>query len=163
MRRVLVALLALLLVPLPAAAGELILRDVIELHRTGLGDDLLVAMIEADGSVFNLGFADIQDLKSDGLSERVISALVRTGTRRAATAPSAAQSAAPLVHVSQNVVTYAPVVVVVQTPAPPRQQDKRDGTGVRAKRVNPPATWITPRDPRPREAAAPAKGSPPPR
>ncbi len=159
MRRTLVALLALLLAPLPAAAGDLILRDVIELHRTGLGDDLLVAMIDADGSVFTLSFADIQDLKSDGLSERVIAALVRTGSRRAA----AAQSAAPPVHVSQNVVTYAPTVVVVQTPAASQGQVERAEPKARAKRVNPPATWITPRDPTPREPAAPAKRSPPPR
>ena len=77
-----ILLAALLLTPLSAAAGELTLRDVMELHRTGLGDDLLIAVIEADGGPFRLSFADIQDLKSDGLSERVIAALVRTRARQ---------------------------------------------------------------------------------
>lgn len=160
MRRVLAIVLAGLLAPLPAAAGELILRDVIELHRTGLGDDLLLAVIEADGSVFTLGLADIQDLKSDGLSERVISALVRTGARVAAT-PGAAR---PLVQVSQQVTTYAPTVVVLHAPALPQRQIERDGRTRRPERASPPpATWITPRDPKPREPATPRTPRPDPR
>ena len=75
---------------LAGPAGDLTLRDVIELHRTGLGEDLLIAVIDADGGPFPLSFADIQDLKSDGLSERVIAALVRTGTRRASTSGAGA-------------------------------------------------------------------------
>ena len=35
--------LFLLLVPMPARAGDLTLRDLVELHRAGLGDELLVA------------------------------------------------------------------------------------------------------------------------
>lgn len=160
MRRVLAIMLAWLLAPLPAAAGELILRDVIELHRTGLGDDLLVAVIEADGSVFRLGFADIQDLRSDGLSERVISALVRTGARVA----SATDAARPLVQVSQQVITYAPTVVVLHPPPLPQRQVERDGRTRRPERASPPpATWITPRDPKPREAATAPTPRPDPR
>ena len=53
--------LSLLLVPARASAGDLTLRDVIELHRAGLGDTLLIAVIEADGGPFRLAYAEILD------------------------------------------------------------------------------------------------------
>lgn len=171
--------MTLLLAPSPARADELTLRDVIELHRSGLGEDLLMAVIEADGGSFSLSFADIQDLKSDGLSERVIAALVRTGLRSTLTD----QGVAPVVQVNQAV--YAPTLVVLGTPdwrqdhhpaghsdrrqhAPrpdgePRQEQtppatwvtrQEDGQNVTAlgevSSSRPPATWVTPRDPKPR-------------
>lgn len=185
-----VLLMALLLAPSPAGADELTLRDVIELHRTGLGDDLLIAVIDADGGPFSLSFGEIQDLKSDGLSERVIAALVRTGSR-------GTMSAAPVVQVSQEVVTYAPTVVIVgatPAPAPPRgphstrdgQRNRhetanpaaatwvtrqRDGRNITAagpvRSSSPPATWVTPRDPTPGDARetreAPRQARPTPR
>jgi len=139
--------LALLLIPRPAAAGELTLRDVLELHRSGMGDELLVAVIEADGGPFHLAMADILDLRSGGLSERVISALVRTGSRRSATAD------APGVSVQQQVTQIAPTVVIVEdsTPSPapsPRHRptEFRPAPGQIPPMVTPPATWTTRRD-----------------
>ena len=155
---------ALLFVPSLAVAGDLTLRDVIELHRSGLGDDLLISVIDADGGPFALTFADIHDLKSDGLSERVITALVRTGARPASTA---GVGVAPVIQVRQEVVNYVvPAVVLIDSsgtdrnasrarpPAPPppatwvtRQEDGRNVTAGGAVRTAvPAATWITPRD-----------------
>lgn len=142
--------IALLLAPRPALAGELTLRDVIELHRSGLGDDLLVAVIEADGGPFQLTLADILDLKSDGLSERVISALVRTGTRR-----QAASTDAPTVEVRQHVTQVAPTVVIIDDDGPVphrpstgggRPPQFTPGPGQIPPMVTPPATWTTRRD-----------------
>ena len=58
--------MALLLAPHSARANDeaLTLRDVIELHRSGLGDELLMAVIEAAAGGVRLSYADIQDLKS---------------------------------------------------------------------------------------------------
>jgi len=74
-----VAILMMLLVPAAVRADDLTLRDVIELRRAGLGEDVLLAVIEADGGAFALSYADIMDLKGEGFSERLIAALVRTG------------------------------------------------------------------------------------
>ena len=148
-------LVALLATPSAASAGELTLRDVIELHRTGLGDDLLIAVIEADGGPFALSFADIQDLKSDGLSERVIAALARTRARQASS-----EGAGPaVVHVTQEVVNYVPVVIVSDPAAGDRRHGSFSGSAdessVRGKdRVShharpappPPASWVTRRE-----------------
>lgn len=143
--------LILLLAPRPAAAGELTLRDVIELQRSGLGDELLVAVIEADGGPFQLSMADILDLRSYGLSERVISALLRTGTRRTGSTD------APAVSVQQHVTQVAPTVVIVNDhddrprPVPPPYGGRRaaeftPGPGQIPPMVTPPATWTTRRE-----------------
>ncbi len=73
--------LSLVLVSVPALshAGDLTTRDVVELARSGLGDEVLVALVEVDGGPFDLSPADLLDLKSEGLSDRVLIALVRVG------------------------------------------------------------------------------------
>ena len=185
-------LAALVLTPLSAAAGDLTLRDVMELHRTGLGDDLLIAVIDADGGPFRLSFVDIQDLKSDGLSERVIAALVRTGGRQPLLEDVG--TVVEPVAVYQEVVAYVPSLVMVGTPVVPVWRDenhvrhyarrgdrslpaqpppatwvtqREDGRNVPAtgqvRSTVPPATWVTPRDPQPREASRPEQPRPTPR
>ena len=182
---------ALMLTPLPAAAGDLTLRDVMELHRTGLGDDLLIAVIDADGGPFRLSFADIQDLKSDGLSERVIAALVRTGAGQ----PPLNQVETLLEPLPPypEALTYVPGVVVVGVPVVPlwrgdhhsgrhrvrddrahhpqptpatwvtRQEDGRNVPASQHVRSSlPPATWVTPRAPRPPEQGQPERPRPTP-
>jgi hypothetical protein len=174
----------LLLTPLPAAAGDLTLRDVMELHRSGLGDDLLMAVIDADGGPFRLSFVDIQDLKGDGLSERVIAALVRTGAGQSIN-DGAADVTVDAVGVYPEVVAYVPSIVVVGIPVVPLSREeshrghaphqvdrplrsqpppatwvtrRQDGRNVSASRpARPPApaaTWVTPRDPQSGERQA---------
>ena len=149
--------------PSPALAGDLTLRDVIELHRSGLGEDLLLAVIEADGGPITLTFADIQDLKSDGFSERLIAALVRTGAHSAG---RTSEGAAPVVHVQQEVTNVViPAVVVVDPGATYRTsryrgepgvadpddfdgrngyRNGRDAHGARRRPAQPPpAAWVT--------------------
>lgn len=153
MNRIFGMLLAALLVTASRASAEdLTLRDVIELHRSGLGEDLLIAVIDADGGPFVLGFAEIQDLKSDGLSERVITALVRTGSRTGLPAVGA-----PVVHVQQEVINYVvPAVVVIETPgyqpfdAHPGASERhgrrpRPHGGGAVAAPAPPAAWVTQR------------------
>jgi hypothetical protein len=148
--------MALLFTPSPAVAGDLTLRDLTELHRSGLGDDLLIAVIEADGGPFALTFADIHDLKSDGISERVITALVRTGARPAS---MGGDGAAPVVQVRQEVINYVvPAVFLFDSSgtAPTarrpqaRPQPPPPATWVTSRTSVPAATWITPRDPQPK-------------
>lgn len=70
----------LLLLPLSAARAEAVtVRDLIELTRAGVGDDVLLALIEVDRGVFAIDTDTLKTLKEAGVSERVIVALVRSG------------------------------------------------------------------------------------
>ena len=66
-------------------------RDLVELSKAGLGDDVLVALIEADGTIFNLDAPKILELRAAGVTERVIIAMLRNASRPApAAAPTEA-------------------------------------------------------------------------
>ena len=81
---VLVATLAATVQP----AQALTIRDVIELTRAGLADDVLVALIEVDGGVYSTDTATLKSLKDAGVSDRVMIALIRSGRDRRVEAPS---------------------------------------------------------------------------
>jgi hypothetical protein len=81
MRRMVIVLL--LILPLvPASAEAVSVRDIIELTKAGLGDNVLLALIEVDGGVFNIDNETLTRLKAAGVSEQVIVALVRSGRTR---------------------------------------------------------------------------------
>lgn len=101
MRRV-ILLLTLSALFVPGRADALTLRDIVELSRAGLGDEVLLALIEVDRSVFSIDPETLESLKSAGVSERVIVAVVRSGR----------PPAAPVVT------EPVPVPVPVQPPAP---------------------------------------------
>jgi hypothetical protein len=101
-------LAAILLLPSPAAraAQEEVLTNasVIELVRLKFSDDIVVQKIESSRCDFDLSVAGLKGLKSAGVSERVISAMLETQggspaprARKAEPAPSskAAPAAAP--------------------------------------------------------------------
>ena len=88
MRRVLLA--GLIVAALAGSAEALTIRDIIELSRAGLGDDVLLALIEVDGSVFATDTATLKQLKTAGVSERVIVAMVRSGREGRFDVPPAA-------------------------------------------------------------------------
>lgn len=80
MRRLVVLLVALFgLVP---AAEALTVRDIIELSKAGLGEDVLLALIEVEGGVYSIDPGTLKALKSAGVPDRVIVALVRSGRER---------------------------------------------------------------------------------
>lgn len=80
MRRALVPAFAVMLVSLTAGRAEaLSVRDVIELAKAGLSEPVLLALIDVDRSVFSIDTATIKQLKSDGVSDTVIVAMIRSG------------------------------------------------------------------------------------
>lgn len=79
-RRALMAVV--LLLAMAASAQAVTLRDIIDLSKAGLGDEVLLALIEVDGGVFNVDTDTLTRLKAAGVSERVIVALVRSGRSR---------------------------------------------------------------------------------
>lgn len=79
MRRIALLVMVSLICLLPTRADAVTFRDVIELTRAGLGEEILLALIEVDRSVFPIDAASIKQLKEAGVSERVILAMVRSG------------------------------------------------------------------------------------
>jgi len=129
----------------PARADALTIRDLLELSRAGLGDEVLLALIEVDRPVFSIDAETIKSMKAAGVSERVISAAIRSGRSSAPQMeePALAQSdiappaPEPQVividhHDSQPVVreVEVPVAVPVYIPVVQRSRD-RDHDGVR--------------------------------
>ena len=78
MRRIACLAVVPLLMVLPSRADALTVRDVIELTRAGLGDEILLALIDVDPSVFPIDTATLKHLKESGVSERVILAMVQS-------------------------------------------------------------------------------------
>lgn len=109
MRRILSTVVAALLLAGPAAtsASAITIEDLVNLRANGLGDDILVALIDADGSVFQLTAVDVLALRKRGLSERVILAMLITGkagTRAPGASVSPVPPAAHPAHVTQTVI-----------------------------------------------------------
>ena len=127
------ALTALSLLLVPARADAITLREVIELSRAGLGDEVLLALIEIDQRIFPVDPDTIRALKEAGVSERVIVAIVRSGrtVNLEADAPGAIAEALPppepsVVYVDRErpavreVAVPVPVAVYVPVPVPVR-------------------------------------------
>jgi len=62
-----------------ARVSAVSIRDMVELSRAGLSDELLEAVLEADPTVFSLDAETILALREAGLSERIIVAMLRSG------------------------------------------------------------------------------------
>lgn len=115
MRRL--VLLFVAVVALSASPAQAItVRDIIELSRTGLSDEILLAIIDTERKVFPIDPATLKLLKDSGVSERVILAMVKSGRTQpvepAAAAPPVAAPADP----------PEPRVIVIDhhdSPAPP--------------------------------------------
>lgn len=85
MRRTLVALA--LICGLSSQAEAVTLRELVDFTRQGMTDELLIALVEADKSVFHLTAADVSDLKKQGLSDRLLIHLLQTPALRPAPEP----------------------------------------------------------------------------
>ena len=78
MRRIALLVVVALLILLPVRADALTVRDILELTRAGLGDEILLALIDVDRSVFPIDAVTLKRLKDAGVSERVIVAMIRS-------------------------------------------------------------------------------------
>ena len=105
------ALAGLLMILVTAASAEAVtMKDIVDLTKAGLGEEVLLALIEVDGGVFDVDADTIAGLKAAGVSDKVIVALVRSGRVRPAIEP---QALSAVVEEQQ-----APPVVYIQQPAP---------------------------------------------
>src|SRR5690242_19424607 len=94
MRRILsFALAAFAATVLTAGRAEaLSVRDVIELSKAGLGEEVLLALIEVDPSIFAIDAATLKQLKSAGVPDRVIVAMIKSGRTSRPDPPPAQES-----------------------------------------------------------------------
>lgn len=79
--RVAIGTLGLLALTAGTARAETTAAQLIELSRAGLSDDILIALIQTDGSTFQLSAADIIALHREGLSDKVIKAMIETARK----------------------------------------------------------------------------------
>jgi hypothetical protein len=125
MRRLIVVFTALLSL-LASRADAVTIRDLIELSKAGLSDQVLVALIEIDRTVYTLDAATLKQLKDAGVSDAVVIALIRSGRTESVVAgpepavePPPAPDPQPQVVVIEHhdpVVQQVPVVVPVAVP-----------------------------------------------
>lgn len=125
MRRFAPLLFIPLLLLLPARADAVTVRDIVELTHAGLGEDVLLALIEVDRSIFPIDAATIKDLKAQGVSERVILAMVRSGRENSSPEPTTNDAPPPAPAPDPQVIVIdhhdpeireVPVVVPVYIP-----------------------------------------------
>src|SRR4026207_1008351 len=95
MRRLACLAVVPILMLLPARGDALTVRDIVELTRAGLGDEILLALIDVDPSVFPIDTATLKHLKASGVSERVILAMGQGAGRPAPPPQPAAVVAEP--------------------------------------------------------------------
>jgi hypothetical protein len=111
-----VAAVVLLLTGAAARAETLTIRDIIELTKAGVSEEVLLALIDVDRGVYANDTETLKALKAAGVSERVMVALVRSGRERPLPEPS------PPAASEGEVQPPAPPVVVVEHHEPQVQQ-----------------------------------------
>src|SRR5260370_32883215 len=96
-RRTVFVLLAVLAVA-AGRADAVTIRDVIELSKAGLSDQVLLALIDVDRGVFTMDAPTVKQLKEAGVSEAVIVAMIRSGRTPQAEQPAPARALATPSH-----------------------------------------------------------------
>lgn len=119
MRRLNTAVIAILAVATIVAgtvqpAQALTIRDVVELSRAGLTDDVLVALIEVDGGIYPTDTATLKSLKDAGVSDRVMIALIRSGRERRVEEPPAPAPIPTQINDEAAVVPPPPPTIVIE-------------------------------------------------
>jgi len=134
-RRSLVAVLALALSFVAGRAEAVTVRDVIELSKAGLGDSVLVALIDVERSVFSIDTATLKQLKSAGVSDTVIVAMIKSGRepradeqmpvvpQEPAPMPEPQEPAQPAAPPSVPYPVAVPVPVYIAVPIAPARGD----------------------------------------
>ena len=101
MRAVLPLLVLLALVPTPASAVSV--QEVVALSNSGVSDEVILALIERDKTIFTIDPDELVALKRQGVSQTVVLAMLRSGRSQPATPTEAAAAATAAVAVVASV------------------------------------------------------------
>jgi hypothetical protein len=139
MRRLLLVAVVSLMTSIATPAAALTVHDVMELTRAGLGDEILLALIDVDPSVFPIDAATLKKLKDAGVSERVIIAMIRSARtpmpapeplaapiEQAAPAPAPQPQVVVIEHHDAPEVREVPVAVPVYIPVAQNRHHRAD-------------------------------------
>ncbi len=97
MRAVLPLLTLLALVPTPASAVSV--QEVVALSNSGVSDEVILALIERDKTIFTIDADEIVALKRQGVSQPVVLAMLRSGRSQPAVPTPVDAAAMPAVAV----------------------------------------------------------------
>ena len=86
--------ITLLVALVPATAGAVSVNDIVALSKAGVAEQVIVALIEQDQTHFGLDSDLLLTLKSEGVSDAVLIAMMRSGRQEAA-APNPTVSSRP--------------------------------------------------------------------
>jgi hypothetical protein len=83
--------LALLAGPAASAAQAVTLKDLVDLKKAGISDAVLVALIDSDGTVFQLTATEVRMLRDAGFSDSLIISVLNTAVQSRAQMDAQAQ------------------------------------------------------------------------
>jgi hypothetical protein len=124
------SILALAVLAVPVTAGAVTVREIIELSKAGLPDEVLTGVIDADRTIFTLDAAQILELKRAGVSRAVILKMLHSreefepktppaSNTSAIVAPAQGAEAMPgVVIIGSQEARDAPVLVPYYVPVP---------------------------------------------
>lgn len=137
-------LVAALVTLSPTRAEAVTIRDIIELTKAGLSDDIIVALIEADRTMFTIDAKLVLQLREAGVTERVILVMLESRRKYAANQVEPLPLPLPQPPVSQVVpvvperIVHVPVPVYIHSPvAVVQQQTVRQTVVVEVEEVRP--------------------------
>ena len=79
---------ALLLALLPAAASALTVQEVVALSKAGVSDEVLLALIDRDKTIFAIDSDQLIALTRDRVSEKLVLAMLRSGRQEPPSSPA---------------------------------------------------------------------------
>jgi hypothetical protein len=95
------------------------LQEVVKLAQAHLGDGVILAYIKNSGASYTLSADDILQLKEQGVSQNVITALLQKGSASAPAAPASTTSAPPSPPSQSEAAAPSATTTVTSTSAPP--------------------------------------------
>jgi hypothetical protein len=108
--------LALLVGPAVSSAYAVTIRDLVALTKEGVSDAVLIALIETDGSRFQMTADEVRSVRAQGLSDAVIVAMIRTRPILPPKEPAVIPAAPAPVAPPEPIAPPAPQPVIVQAP-----------------------------------------------
>jgi hypothetical protein len=141
-------LLAVFLTLIPASlqAQTLTTRDIIGLTKAGLGEDVLIALVEVHRSIFPVDPDTLKMLNDAGVPQKVIVAMVKSGRENPAPVPAVEPLEDPEPRISTRSLPVAPppqVIVVDHPREEPRVVEVPVATPVYATTFWPTTFWPT--------------------
>jgi hypothetical protein len=101
----------------PASASAVSVRDIIELTKAGLSEEIVIALIDADRTIFSLDKEEILALKKAGVGEAVILKMLRSRSEFDSAVATQETGDVPVTAVPEPAVPE--VVVIGAQPQPP--------------------------------------------